>query len=170
VNILENVLSASNGGVVKQIASQFGINPDQASAAVSALLPAVAGGLKEKLASGSASSLSNLISGGSLSKFADDPTSLASPAALAQGNSILTQIFGGGDLTSIATTVAQKVGISSSIVTRMLPIVTVLLGGLLAKRTAGGNGNLTEILGTIAAGGQGGAMGAVKGFASKVLG
>jgi hypothetical protein len=170
VNILESVLTAGNGVVVKQLANQFGINADQASSAVSALLPALAGGLKEKLSSGGGSALSNLISDGSLSKFADDPASLASPAALTQGNSILRQIFGGGDLTSIASTVAEKVGISSSVITKMLPIATALLGGLLAKSTAGGQGNLTEIVGALASGGHGGVMGAVKGLASKVLG
>jgi hypothetical protein len=50
----------------------------------------------------------------------------------------------------------------------MLPIATALLGGLLAKGTAGGHGDLAEILGAIAGGG--GVRGAVKGFASKILG
>jgi len=35
-----------------------------------------------------------LISGGSLSKFATDPASLGTPAALEQGKSLLSQIFG----------------------------------------------------------------------------
>jgi hypothetical protein len=170
VNILESVLIAGNGAVVKQLASQFGINADQAGSAVSALLPALAGGLKEKLTSEGGSALSNLISGGSLSKFADNPATLASPAAITQGNSMLNQIFGGEDLTDIASTVAEKVGINSSVVTSMLPIATALLGGILAKSAAGGQGNLTDIVGTLAGSGQGGVMGAVKGLASKILG
>lgn len=167
MNILENVLSADKGGVVRQLANQFGITAEQATSTISALLPVIAEGLKEKLNSGGPA-LSNLASSGSLSKFADNPASLASPAALTQGNSILHQVFDDGDLTNIATTIAQKVGISSSVVTDMLPIATALLGGLLAKGTAGGHGDLTEILGAIAGGG--GVRGAVKGFASKVLG
>jgi hypothetical protein len=170
MNVLANVLSLANSGVVDQLAGQFGINPDQAGSAVSALLPAIAGGLKEKLASGGGSAISDLISGGSLSQFADNPAALASPAALAQGNSLLTQIFGGGDLSNIASMVAQKVGISSGVITAMLPIATALLGGLLSKSTAGGKGNLTEIVSALAGAGHSGVMDAIKGFASKVLG
>jgi hypothetical protein len=169
MNVLDSVLSAGNAGVVDQLASQFGINAEQAGSAVSALLPALAGGLKEKLASGGGTALSDLITSGSLTKFADNPANLASPAALTQGNSMLRQIFGGGDLSNIASTVAQKVGISSGVITAMLPIVTALLGGLLAKSTAGGKGNLTEIVSGLAGGGHG-VMDAIKGFASKVLG
>ncbi|HEY1496174.1 MAG TPA: DUF937 domain-containing protein [Candidatus Solibacter sp.] len=165
---LENVLSLANPGVVDQLAGQFGINPQQAASAVSTLLPAIAGGLKEKLASGGGAALSDLISRGSLAKFADNPASLASPDALTLGNSMLSQIFGSGDLSNIASTVAQKVGISSGVITAMLPIATALLGGLLSKSTAGGKGNLTEIVGALAGGH--GVMDAIKGFASKVLG
>ena len=107
MNILENVLSADNGGVVRQLANQFGITAEQATSTISALLPAIAGGLKEKLNSGGGPALSNLASSGSLSRFADNPASLASPAALTQGNSILHQIFGDGDLTNIATTMCR---------------------------------------------------------------
>jgi hypothetical protein len=170
VNILESVLSAGSSGVVDQLANQFGINVDQAGSAVSALLPALAGGLKEHLSSGGGSALSNLISGGSLGKFADDPSSLGTPAAVTQGKSILNQIFGSGDLTNIASTVAQKVGISSSVITSMLPIAASLLGGLLTKSMASGQGNLTDLVSGIASSGHHGLMDAVKGFASKVLG
>ena len=170
MNLLDSVLSAGDGGVIKQLAGQFGIKTDQTKTAVSALIPALAAGLKEKLTSDPESALSNLITDGSLSRFADDPASLSSPSAAIQGNSILNQIFGGGDLTNIASTVAEKVGVPSSVVTRMLPIATALLGGILARSTAGGQGNLSEILGALATGGHGGLMGAVKGLASKVLG
>jgi hypothetical protein len=168
MSVLENVLSLGNSGLVEQLAGQFGINPEQAASAVTALLPALAGGLKEKLASAAGPALSNLISGGSLTQFADNPAALATPAALAQGNSILGQIFGGSDLSNIASTVAQKVGISSGVITAMLPIAATLLGGLLSKSTAGGKGNLTEVVDALA-GGHHGLMDAIKGFASKVL-
>ena len=169
MSVLDNVLSLCNSGVVEQLAGQFGINPEQAASAVSTLLPALAGGLKEKLASGGGSALSNLISGGSLTQFADNPAALATPAALAQGNSILSQIFGGSDLSNIASSAAKKVGISSGIISSMLPIATALLGGLLSKSTASGHGSLTEIVGALATGHHG-IMDAIKGFASKVLG
>ncbi len=50
MNVLDSALSAGSAGVVEQLASQFHINADQAGSAISALLPAIAGGLKERLA------------------------------------------------------------------------------------------------------------------------
>jgi hypothetical protein len=169
MSVLDSVLSLGNSGMVEQLAGQFGINPEQSASAVSALLPAIAGGLKEKLASGGGAALTDLISGGTLTKFADNPASLATPGALTLGNSILSQIFGSGDLSNIASTVAHKVGISDGVITTMLPIVTTLLGGLLSKSMAGGKGNLTEIVGALAGAGHSGVLDAIKGFASKVL-
>jgi hypothetical protein len=170
VSILDSLLSAGDGSVVKQLTSQFGINADQAGSVVSTLLPALAGGLKEKLASGQGSSITDLISGGTLSKYADNPASLTGPAAVEQGKSLLSGIFGGGDLTNMVSMVAEKVGISSSVVTTMLPIVATLFGSFLSKSTADGKTSLTDVVGQLADAGQGGIFAAVKSFAAKLMG
>ena len=49
MKMLETMLSAGGGAVVKQPASQFGLDADQAASSVSALLPALARGLQRKL-------------------------------------------------------------------------------------------------------------------------
>jgi hypothetical protein len=170
MSVIDSVLSVGNVGVLEQLASQFGIDEDQARSAVSALLPAIAGGLMEKLTTPRGAALSSLISGGSLSKFADNPASLVTAGALTQGNSMLNQVFGGAALTKMAATVAKKVGINSSVITAMLPTVTALLGGLLYKSTADGQHNLTEIVDALASSGHSSAMDGIKGFASKVVG
>jgi hypothetical protein len=170
MSILDSVLSAGNGGLVKQLAGQFGITPDQATSATAALLPAIAAGAQEKLATGGSTALSDLISGGSLAKFAADPVSLGTPDAVDQGNSILNQIFGSGDLSNIASTVAEKAGISSSVVTRMLPIAATILGSFLSQSGASGKDDLAKKLGAIADVGHSGVLGAVKDLAAKVFG
>ena len=43
MNLLEQILSAQNGGAVRQVSQQFGLEEGQASSAISALLPALAG-------------------------------------------------------------------------------------------------------------------------------
>src|SRR3974377_2579353 len=136
MSVLDSLLSAGDGGVVKQLAGQFGVNSEQATSVVSSLLPALAGGLKEKLAHGDTSGLSNLIGGGSLTKFADNPSSLATPEALEQGKSLVSKIFGSGDLTNVVSMVAEKAGVSNSVVSSMLPIAATLLGGLVSKNTS----------------------------------
>jgi hypothetical protein len=169
MTILESILSVGNDGLVKQLAGQFGITPAQAASATAALLPAIAAGAQEKLATGGTTSLSDLIRGGSLRKFAADPASLGTPAALAQGKSLLNQIFGNGDLTNIASAVAAKAGISSSVVTRMLPIAATILGAFLSQSAASGKDDLTKKLSAIAGAGHSGVLGAVKDLAAKVL-
>jgi len=169
MNILETMLSAGGGGIVNQLAGQFGISADQATAATSALLPALAGGLKEKLASGDASGITNLISSGKLTQFADNPASLATPAALDQGKSLLSKIFGSGDTSSLVSAVAEKVGLSSGLINTILPIAATLLGSLLSKKSAAG-ANLADTVGQFASVGHSGLLDAVKGLTSKMLG
>jgi hypothetical protein len=169
VNILETMLSAGGGGIVKQLASQFGINADQATAATSALLPALATGLKEKFESGGGSEITKLISSGSLTRFADNPASLATPAALEQGKSLLSGIFGSGDTSDLISGVAEKVGLSSGVIRTMLPISATLLGSLLSKKVSTG-GNVTDTIGQLANVGHSGLMDAVRGLTSRALG
>ena len=169
MSILDSLLSAGDGGVVKQLAGQFGVNSEQATSVVSSLLPALAGGLKEKLAHGDTSGLSNLISGGSLTKFADNPSSLATPEALEQGKSLVSKIFGSEDLTNVVSKVAEKAGVSSNIVTSILPVAATLLGGLLSKSSSAG-GNLTDVIDQVASAGHSGIVDAVKGLAAKMFG
>lgn len=52
MSILETLMSAGEGGALKQLANQFGMTSDQTTSAVATLLPALAGGLQDKLASG----------------------------------------------------------------------------------------------------------------------
>ena len=116
MNILETMLSGGGGGIVNQLASQFGISPGQATSATSALVPALAGGMQERLASGDASGIADLISSGKLTQFADNSDSLASPAALDQGKTLLSKIFGSGDTGHMASMVAEKVGLGSGVI------------------------------------------------------
>jgi hypothetical protein len=169
MSILETLLSSGGGEVVNKVAGQLGITSDQATSSMSALLPALAAGMKEKLASGDGSGLSKLIGDGSLTKFADNPSTLTTPAAIDQGKSLLGQIFGSQDLTGLISSVAEKAGVSSGIVTSLLPIATSLLGGILAKHSAGG-GNVNEMVDQLESAGHSGILSAVKGLAAKLFG
>ena len=168
MNLLDSMLSGGDGSVVKQLAGQFGIDSAQATSIVSTLLPALAGGLKERLGHGNTSELLALIGGGNLTRFADNPSSLATPAALEQGKSLVSNIFGSSDLSNLVSTVAEKAGVSSSIVTSILPIAATLLGGLVSKSTGGGS-SLTDVLDQVASAGHSGILGAVKNLAAKLF-
>jgi hypothetical protein len=165
MNILETMLSGGGGGIVNQLASQFGISPAQATSATSALLPVLAGGLQERLASGDASGITDLIGSGKLTQFADNSDSLASPAALDQGKTLLSKIFGSIDTGNMVSMVAEKVGLSSGVINSMLPISATLLGGFLSKKVTAG-GSLTDTVGQLASAGHSGLMDTVRGLVS----
>jgi len=168
MNLLESMLSAGEGGVVKQLAGQFGINSEQTTSIVSMLLPALAGGLKERLGHGNDSGLLSLIGSGNLTRFADNPSNLATPAAVEQGKSLMSTIFGSSDLTNLVSTVAEKAGVSSGVVSSIMPIAATLLGGLLSKSTSGGS-SLTDVLDQVVSSGHTGILGAVKNLAAKLF-
>ena len=169
MNILETMLSAGGGGAVKQLATQFGITAPQATTAATALLPALAGGLQERLASGDAGGITDLLKSGTLTKFANNPSTLATPGALQQGNALLGTIFGSGDLSNLTSMVAEKAGIGSGVVGNMLPIATTLFASFLSKSTAAGN-DLSTVVGQFADAGHIGILSTVKGLVSKVFG
>ena len=172
MNLIENLISAGDGSVLKQLAGQFGLNGDQASSALATIVPALAGGLKEKLAGGgdSANALTGLISGGSLTNFLDNPAGLGSPAASETGTNLLSQIFGGGSLGNLTSMIGEKTGIGSDVISKMLPIVMTLVGAFLSKNAATNKDtDLTGMLGMLS-GDSAGLMGAVKGLAAKIFG
>jgi len=121
------------------------------------------------VAGGDSSGLSNLISGGGLAHFATDPSALATPAAIEQGKSLLSQMFGSQDLSGVISTVAEKAGVDGSIITKLMPVAAALLGGILSKNSAEG-GNITELVDQIHSAGHSGILGAVKGMAAKLFG
>jgi len=172
MSLIENLISTGDGSVLKQLAGQFGLNGDQASSALATIVPALAGGLKEKLAGGgdSANALTSLISGGSLTNFLDNPAGLGSPAAADTGTNLLNQVFGGGSLGNLTSMIGEKTGIGADVITKMLPIVMTLVGSFLSKNAATNKDtDLTSMLGMLS-GDSAGLMGAVKGLAAKIFG
>ena len=47
MNILDAIINAKEGGAVQQLGSQFGLGQDQTTAALSALIPALAAGFQK---------------------------------------------------------------------------------------------------------------------------
>ncbi|HET9441173.1 MAG TPA: DUF937 domain-containing protein [Longimicrobiales bacterium] len=137
MNILESVMGASNGGAVQKLAQQFGLPPDKATAAIGALMPAVAAGLKRNIATDTdASRLTSALASGRHESYLDQPELLADTATTTDGNAILGHIFGDKEVSrQVATGAAQKTGIDPAILKKMLPLVAAIAMGALAKQT-----------------------------------
>ena len=96
MDILGQLLQGAMGGEgtggnpqvdVGGLASQFGISPEQANAAVGALLPAVLGGLQKSEQAGGLGQIGNIVAG------------MGAPEQdIDNGNNILGQIFGSKDV------------------------------------------------------------------------
>lgn len=110
------------------LANQFGLSPDQANAAVGALLPAVLGGLQKTEEAGGLGNLGNIVAG------------MGAPEQdIDSGNNILGQIFGSKDVSrQVASHASAQTGISDTILKAMLPVIAGLVAQQVAKKMGGG--------------------------------
>ena len=147
MNILDAILGANDGTAVGTLAQQFGLSSDQTSSALTALLPALAGGLQRNVAQeGGLDSLVGTLAGGNYGRYLDNPALLGQGDSITDGNGILGQILGSKDVSrAVASNAAASTGISPDILKQMLPVVATLAMGALSRQTAqvGGTGNLS---------------------------
>lgn len=139
MNILETMLAAQNGGAVNQLGRQFGLNDDQVSSALSALVPALATGFARNATSaGGLDGLLGALAGGRHAGYLDDLSSLAHPTATDDGNGILGHVLGSKDASrQVAAQAAMSSGVGADVLRKMLPVVAAMMMGAMAKRAAG---------------------------------
>jgi hypothetical protein len=160
MNILDSILSARNGSAVREIGSQLGLPEDRTTAALAALVPALAAGLQRNAGSSSGlESLMGALSGGRHAQYLDNPATLTQPETIADGNGILRHVFGSKEVSrEVAGRAAAQTGIGADVLKRMLPMAAALMMGALARESsttappspgAAGmaGGNLMSILG-----------------------
>lgn len=140
MNILEALLNAQGGGAVKQLGQQFGLEGDQATAALSALVPALAAGLaRNATQEGGLAGLTAALSGGRHTQYLDDLGSLTRAETVADGNGILGHILGSKDASrQVAAQAALSSGIGPELLKQMLPVVAAMMMGAMAKNAGGG--------------------------------
>jgi len=134
---LMDILKSANGGQnIEALASQFGLSGDQAGSVVGQLLPALTQSLARNTAQqGGLESLLGALTNGNHSRYIDDPSSLADPSTIADGNGILGHLMGGKDVSrSLAQHVSGSTGISDSLIKQMLPVVASMAMGALSKQ------------------------------------
>lgn len=134
MNILDSIVGARDGAAVQQLAAQFGLKPEQANAAIGALMPALAAGLRRNMSTNEAG-LDSALAGGHHETYIDQPDVLGAPATTADGNAILGHIFGSKDVSrKVAAGAAEKTGIDTGVLKQMLPLLATLAMGAMAKQ------------------------------------
>ncbi len=166
-NLTEIMHAAQNGQGIANLASQFGLSPEQAQAAVKALMPGMSMGLQNQATNTDGlSSIINMMTGGAHQEAFNNPEATVAPQTVNAGTDVLNQIFGGqAGAEAVAKHAANLSGISSAVMQSMMPVIASMvmgglfkgasnsgLGSLLGAATGGGAGNiLTNILSQFAA-------------------
>ena len=139
MNILETILNARGGDAVRQLGSQVGLGREDTTAALGALVPALAAGFQRNLqGQGGLESLLSALSGGNHAQYVDNPASLAGLAAVAEGNGILGHVLGSKDVSrAVASQASAQTGISPEILKQLLPLAATMMMGAFSKQSAG---------------------------------
>lgn len=176
---LNDILQAAQGGQgVSNLAAQFALSPQQAQAAVQAMLPAFSQALQNAMANPAAFGgvLAQMASGAHQGSFAD-PGQIGAAGGL--GGPALGQIFGSPEAISQLTQhVSEMSGVSQQVIQSMMPAVaSMIMGGLAHSMAAQGMGAmLNEIANAATSAAKAGAAatpaagGALGGFLGSVFG
>lgn len=134
-NIFEMMQGGKGQAGLDGLARQFGISPEQATRAATAVLPALVLAMQRSVPNPSA--FANLMSGfnaGPFTNFFNNPGQPVPPQAQAQGEQMLGQIFGSADLTRrVAEQAATWSGVSAQIIQQMMPIMAGAVVGSLSQ-------------------------------------
>lgn len=159
-----SLIQAAHGGdVVGNLAQQFGLSPEQAQAAISALAPALAHGLQNQLqSSDGVGAIVDHLNDPTHQDAYNDPAAAQSPQAAAAGSDLLNQLFGSAGVGQIAQHIAAETGIDANTLNSLMPVLaSVAAGGVSKAMNEGGFGGLLSQVG--GASGQGGGLGGVLG-------
>ncbi|MEO8256069.1 MAG: DUF937 domain-containing protein [Acidobacteriota bacterium] len=137
MNILDAMLNAQGGAAVQQLGSQVGLAPDQTTAALSALVPALAAGFQRNIQSqGGLENLLSALTSGNHSQYIDNPANLGEDAAVTDGNGILGHLLGSKDVSrEVASRAAAQTGLSADVLKRLLPLAATLMMGAFSKQS-----------------------------------
>ena len=159
MNLLEMIMKAQNGDVVREMANSFQLDEGQARSAIDALVPALGRGFSRNASS--SQGLDDLIGAlqrGDHGRYIEQPSVATQQVAVEEGNGILGHIFGSKDVSrQVASRAAQSSGVDSGVLKKMLPMLASVAMGALAKQGFGGSA-------TNQASGAGGLGGLLSGF------
>ncbi len=142
--LYDMMMQAQQGEAAKAMSRQFGLDTDQVTRAMEALMPAFSTGLKRN--TGSPQDIGNFmqaLAGGRHAHYFDNLSDAFSPQGIAEGNGILGHLFGSKEVSrAVAQQAALATGIGQDILKQMLPVLaTTMMGGMFKQSTAGGSGN-----------------------------
>lgn len=148
MGLLQTILEAQNGGIIKQLAKANGLDNQTAASAVAKLLGGLNKGVQQNIQKPSGlEALMGAIQGGGHDRYLGNTSSALSSSSILDGNNILGHILGSKSASrNLASQVSGETGISSSILKKMLPVVASLAMGAM-KQQSGSGGGLSALFG-----------------------
>jgi len=146
MGMLETLLAAGGGDSVRQIAKNLGISEGDATKAIGQLSPSISQGIRKGMStSDGLGALMGALQSGQHQRYLDNPAELAKQETVTDGNNILSHLFGSKDVSrNVAQSAADKTGLDTGIMKKMLPMIAAMAMGSLSKNTA--TSNLTNQL------------------------
>ena len=156
MNMLEAILNAQNGGLVRQMANDFNLEEGQARAAMGELVPALARGVRSNASEPQGlQDLIGALTRGQHARYLEQPETLQDPSTVADGNGILGHIFGSKEVSrQVAGHAAERSGVDAGVLKKMLPVLAAVAMGAMSKNTGGtgqtaqSGGGLGDMLGS----------------------
>lgn len=148
MSLLETIISAQGGALVKQLADSNGVDSESALNILAKLVP----GLTQQMKTNSSKpkgleSLMKALESGHHQRYLERDTEPFTPQAVDDGNAILGHLLGSKEGSrALAATAASETGVSDSIVKRMLPQIATMVMGAMSTQTRSSGGALNGLL------------------------
>ncbi|MEM8684001.1 MAG: DUF937 domain-containing protein [Pseudomonadota bacterium] len=141
MNLLKLLQDAGGSKSLGHLAGAIGIDATQTQSLVSAVAPALLGGMQKQAGTdGGFGALENALTNGNHARYVDQPELMQDTATRLDGNKILGHLFGSKDVSrNVASDAAAKTGIDPRIIKQALPLVAGLAMGALSKQKSGNN-------------------------------
>lgn len=133
------VRNAQGGAAIDNLAAAFGVPPDKAEAALTAMMTVLASRVERNtLSRGGLADIVALLGDADVGRAIADPAHLATAEMADSGNHVLDVLIGDKHISrGIAESVARETGIDAATLRRMLPVVaSMMVGGLQNKTQA----------------------------------
>lgn len=164
-NLSEIIQNAQDGKAVDNLAAQFGITPEQAQAAVQALIPAISSAFLQKIGQpGALGTIISAINDQTHQASFSNPEAAQSEAATQKGTEAVNDIFGSSHIAhQIAQQVSSVTGLRPDLIMQIMPVVvSIAIGGLAkAAQNQGWAGTLGQLANAVQQSGIGGSQGGI---------
>jgi len=155
MSLLETILSAQGGNLVKSLSQANGIDVQQALAVLGKLTPALSQSVRKNTEQPEGvQALFAALQKGNHQAYLEDEHKAFSSDAILDGNKILGHLLGSKDASrALASQVSAETGVADSLIKKMLPQVANLVMGALGTQNRSG-GALAQIAGILGGGQQ----------------